>query len=63
MKLPTHRPDPIPKRKAAYVEREPEALKALWDTVEYLSNQGIDIGEAGKAELEVRKGIKQKFPK
>ena len=57
-----YRPDPTPFRREAYLARREETLEALWDAIKHLHDQGIDIGDAAKAELREIAAIKAKFP-
>lgn len=61
--LNRHAPDPTLLRAAAYAKRDGESLRALWKTIEYLQEGGIDIGKEGEQELLQRKLIKQKRPR
>lgn len=57
--------DPIKERKKAYTELENsgEAQKALWDALELLTANGVDIGPKACKLLDIRSDIKKRIPK
>ena len=57
--------DPAEARRDEYVKLEDtgEMQAALWDALEHLKNQGVDIGVPAQAMLGKRQKIKDKFPK
>lgn len=55
--------DPKNARQTAYKDLEPEALSAIWEALELLSSNGIDIGPKALGILQKRAEIKAKAPK
>jgi hypothetical protein len=55
--------DPDEARQKSYSIVDGDALSALWEYIENLSANGIDVGPKCLAMLEVRRDIKQKAPK
>ena len=55
--------DPDNARKAQYLTFDNDALSALWEVVEFLSNNGIDIGPKATEMLAKRQAIKERCPK
>ena len=57
--------DPTISRRKAYekLEEEGSAQKALWEALETMKNNGIDIGEKADAMLTQRNQIKTSRPK
>lgn len=58
-----HSPDPIDARKKQYAKRDAASLHAIWEALENLAEQGIEIGEVAQTELQERQKIKDTFPK
>ena len=61
MKRFNYSPDHVPLRHAAYSKRLPAILEALWSAIEHLDNQGIDIGDTARTELDEIAIIKEKY--
>ena len=55
--------DPDQARKKSYSVVDTAALSALWEVVESLSNNGIDIGPKATEMLAERQAIKERCPK
>jgi len=55
--------DPDDTRKKSYSKVDRDALSAIWECIENLSDGGIDVGPKCLAMLEVRQAIKEKAPK
>jgi hypothetical protein len=57
--------DPLVKRTEAYKDLEisGESQRGVWKTIEYLAEQGIDVGPDAVNILAKRKGIKNNTPK
>ena len=55
--------DPDNARKAQYRTFDNNALSALWEVVELLSNDGIDIGPKATEILAERQAVKERCPK
>ena len=55
--------DPDNARKAQYRTFDNDALSALWEVVELLANNGIDIGPKATEMLAERQAIKERCAK
>ena len=55
--------DPDEARQKSYSIVDRDALSAIWECIETLSDGGIDVGPKCLAMLEVRRAIKEKAPK
>lgn len=56
-------PNPAKLRQHEFLQRDGDALDAIWKALDSLAAQGIDIGEAAVKELCARKEIKARYPK
>lgn len=50
-------------RRKAFRERDDESMEAIWEVIDQLRTQGIDIGQGGEKELLEREKIKDLYRK
>jgi hypothetical protein len=55
--------DPSEAREAAYKKMDSDGLAAVWEAIQTLSDNGIEIGPKCTKMLEIRSEIKAKAPK